>query len=192
MNIKENSLEEQEKLEEEKLMNNLQNLNLFYKERDPHEFLNSLTDLSKHSNLNLMEMSFTKDNFKYRRPFTFNSIDNFNFDFDLINNSNKNNQKCYYSNVSTNDTNDRNIESIIMQNLEIYDEVIKVMVIGDKCVGKSLLISKLLSQGKMNYFPTKNLEIYNKLCKIIGKFVKLELFDTCPSTLNDSLMKSNI
>ena len=84
------------------------------------------------------------------------------------------------------------MQSILLQNLEIYEDVIKVMVLGDKCTGKSLLVSKLLNKGKQNYVPTKSLEINHRIFKLFGKFVKIELFDTCSNILTDSLIKSKI
>jgi GTPase SAR1 family protein len=184
MTIRENSLEEREKLEEEALSNNLHNLNHSYKQKDTNKFLNSLTSLSKDTNFNFYNKHYFNEN-NLTRPFSFNSIDNFNFDFNVINNNSQS-----YSNVSTNEAeNEAIVSEIIMQNLEIFEDVIKVMVIGDKCSGKSLLVSKLLSRGKMNYIPTKNLEIYNRLFKHFGRFIRLELFDTCAKILSDSLMK---
>jgi hypothetical protein len=175
MTIKPCTLEEQERVEEEELANNFHNLNLSLKEKDTDEFIHSLTHLSKDSNFGFFP--------KYSRaaetirPFSLNSIDNFSFE--------------KLSNVSTNDcVDDIKMQSFLLQNLEIFEDVLKVMVLGDKCSGKSLLISKLLNKGKNNYFPTTSLEIHNKTVKLLGKFVKIELFDTSANILSDSLIKS--
>ena len=182
MNPRENTLEEQEKIEEEELLSSLQNLNTFYKEKDKHEFLNSLTYLSKNSSFNLL--SYPKEKIsKNKRPFSFNSKENVDFDFDVINQSKVND-------LSNGSTNDSNFKTLILQNLEICEDVIKIMIMGDKQTGKTFLISKLLSQGMMSFIPTQNLEIYNKVHEIFGKYVKLEFFDTCAKILNDSLFKS--
>ena len=180
MNPRENTLEEQEKIEEQELLSSLHNLNTFYKEKDKHEFLNSLTYLSKNSSLNLFSYSNEKFS-KMKRPFSFNSKDNLDFDFDVINKD---------RNLSNCSTNDSNFKTLILQNLEIFEDVIKIMVMGDKHIGKTFLISKLLSLGKNSHIPTQNLEIYNKIHEIYGKCVKLEFFDTCAKIMNDSLIKS--
>jgi hypothetical protein len=175
MTIKSCTLEEQERVEEEELANNFHNLNLSFKERDTDEFIHGLTHLSKDSNFGFFPKCSRA--VETIRPFSLNSIDNFSFE--------------KLSNVSTNDCGDEMImQSFLLQNLEIFEDVLKVMVLGDKCSGKSLLISKLLNKGKNNYFPTTSLEIHNKIVKLFGKFVKIELFDTSANILSDSLIKS--
>jgi polynucleotide 5'-kinase involved in rRNA processing len=175
MTIKSCTLEEQERVEEEELSNNFHNLNLSFKERDTDEFINSLTHLSKNSNFDFFpKCTKAVETF---RPFSLNSIDNFSIE--------------KLSNASTNDCGDEMVmQSFFLQNLEIFEDVLKVMVLGDKCSGKSLLISKLLNKGKSNYIPTTILEINNKIVKLLGKFVKIEFFDTSANILRDSLIKS--
>ncbi len=46
-------------------------------------------------------------------------------------------------------------ENLILQNLKISDEVLKLIVIGDKSVGKSYLIRKICDMNNMVYSPTK-------------------------------------
>ncbi len=87
-------------------------------------------------------------------------------------------------------TNENSLESLILQNLELYEDVLKIMVIGEKYSGKSYLISKLISSPVHSYFPTKNLEIHSRLLKVGGKCIKLELFDTCSRVLKDPLISS--
>jgi hypothetical protein len=176
MNLKEISLEEQEKNEELELLNNLNNLNTFYKEKDKDEFLNSLTNLSK-SNLSTYDsFSLHDKQSKKKRHFSINSLDS----LDVTLND------C----LSVKSTNENSLESLIMQNLELYEDVIKVMVIGAKHSGKSCLISRLMSSTIHCYFPTKNLEIRSRLLKVGGKYIKLELFDTCSRVLKDPLISS--
>lgn len=92
--------------------------------------------------------------------------------------------------LSTKSTNENSLESLVMQNLELYEEVLKIMVIGEKCTGKSLFISKLMSTPIHSYVPTKNLEIQSTVLKVGSKYVKLELFDTCSKVLKDPLISS--
>jgi GTPase SAR1 family protein len=49
---------------------------------------------------------------------------------------------------------DRN-DNIIIQNLNISDEILKLIVIGDKAVGKSLLIDKLCNIDNQTYSSTQ-------------------------------------
>jgi hypothetical protein len=46
-------------------------------------------------------------------------------------------------------------ENIIMQNLNLSDEQLKLIVIGDKAVGKSLLIDKICQKNSKLYSPTQ-------------------------------------
>ena len=46
-------------------------------------------------------------------------------------------------------------ENLILQNLKISDEVLKLIVIGDKSVGKSYLIRKICDMTNMVYSPTR-------------------------------------
>lgn len=177
MTIKPYTLEEQERVEEEELANNFHNLNLSFKEKDTNEFINSLTYLSKDSNFGFFPKYSRTEN--AIRPFSFNSIDNFSFE--------------KLSNVSTNDGgNDLLMPSFLLQNLEIFEDVLKVIVLGDKCSGKSLLITKLLNKAKLNYIPTTSLEIHNKIVKLFDRVVKVEIFDTSANILSDNLIKSKI
>lgn len=176
MNSKEISLEEQEKNEELELLNNLNNLNTFYKEKDKDEFLNSLTNLSK-SNLSSHDfISLHDKQSKKKRHFSMNSLES----LDVTLND------C----LSVKSTNENSLESLILQNLELYEDVLKIMVIGEKYSGKSCLISRLISSPVHSYFPTKYLEIHSRLLKVGGKCIKLELFDTCSRVLKDPLISS--
>jgi hypothetical protein len=46
-------------------------------------------------------------------------------------------------------------ENLILQNLKISDEVLKLIVIGDKVVGKSYLIRKICDMTNMINSPTR-------------------------------------
>jgi hypothetical protein len=176
MVIREKSLEEKEKADEEALNSNIHDLNFFFKEGDTNEFLNSLANLSKDSNLGCF---VTTSNWSTRSKER-NSLSSMKEELTFEN-----------SGPSQGFVNESTVHSILAQNIEIYEEVLKIMVLGDKSTGKSLLISKLLSKGdSWSYIPTKSLEIHNIIQRIAGKLVKLEIFDTCSRILNDDLIKS--
>lgn len=182
MNLRENTLEELEKLEEEELLKNVRNLNYFYRDNDKEEFLNILTNLNKNLLNSYLINDLNEKQYTPKRHFSSNSVEN--LDLNLLNNSNLN-----LSDVSTNDS---NFESLILQNLELFEDVIKIMVVGEKNTGKSSLISQLLSHQKSHYFPTKYLEIQSKIHMILGKLIKIEFFDTCTKILNDPIISSII
>ena len=46
-------------------------------------------------------------------------------------------------------------ENLILQNLKISDEMLKLIIIGDKSVGKSYLLRKLCDMNNMLYSPTR-------------------------------------
>jgi predicted GTPase len=46
-------------------------------------------------------------------------------------------------------------ENLIIQNLKVSDEVLKLIVIGDKSVGKSLLIRKICEKTNLINSPTR-------------------------------------
>ena len=178
MKIRETTLEEQEKIEEDELQKHVRNLNNFYKGNDKEEFINTLTNLNKGLINSLISID-NDDHLSIKRNFSSNSFENLH----LFNNS--------FLNLSNLSTNDSNFQSLIHQNLELFEDVIKIMVIGDNHTGKSFLISQLLSHNKHQYMPTKNLEIQSKLHKIFGKYIKIELFDTCTKVQKDPIISSN-
>lgn len=104
-----------------------------------------------------------------------------------------------------------NVENILSQNLNLAEDIIKLITIGDKRVGKSYFIEKILSNdmnhsksteenvskiGKENshqissYEPTTSLEIKRTLINLKDKIVKLELWDTNVNIINNSIIKT--
>jgi GTPase SAR1 family protein len=195
------SLEEQEKLEEEQLLNSFQNLNIFYKEKEKEDFMNSISDLSTyHSDLNVFYSQLQKlknppgskghdnnqkANKNSNRSFSFNYKDMLAKDETNCEHASKVNFPTIFE-ANTNCL--MNNHEIIKQNLEVYEDILKIMVIGGSHVGKSLFVSKLLGLVKKSYLPTQNLEIHNKIVKLFGKIVKLEVYDTSHNILNDPLI----
>ena len=83
-------------------------------------------------------------------------------------------------------------ENFINQNVITYDDSIKLIVLGEKRVGKSLLVQKLIS--KENYYyeykPTTALDIKKTILDINNKKIKLEMIDTSSSMLNSDIIKT--
>ena len=82
----------------------------------------------------------------------------------------------------------------IEQNVNTFDEIVKLIVIGAKNVGKSTFINKLTNspskQNDVTYSPTSSLEI-KKVIKSLGESkVKIELWDTNENIIKSSLIKT--
>ena len=83
-------------------------------------------------------------------------------------------------------------ENFINQNVITYDDSIKLIVLGEKRVGKSLLVQKLISKGNYDYEykPTTALDIKKTILDINNKKIKLEMIDTSSSMLNSDIIKT--
>ena len=83
-------------------------------------------------------------------------------------------------------------ENFINQNVITYDDSIKLIVLGEKRVGKSLLVHKLISKEKYDYEykPTTALDIKKTILDINNKKIKLEMIDTSSSMLNSDIIKT--
>lgn len=83
--------------------------------------------------------------------------------------------------ISTNSS-DNNFNTLLSQNLEIKDEVLKIMMIGSSMVGKTILINNYLEssflESKYVYFPTFGMEIKKIVLKLNDKKVRIEFYDT--------------
>ena len=133
---------EQEKLEEETLIITIENLASSLRNNDEEEFIRNLCVLNK-SNGN-----------KYSNTNHFKRTTAPNF-FEKINiNMVKSNMSCNLDNCSTNAS---NTFLLLSQNLEVAEEKIKIMVLGEKHVGKTNLISIMTNNHISNtgYLPTE-------------------------------------
>lgn len=83
-------------------------------------------------------------------------------------------------------------ENFINQNVITYDDSIKLIVLGEKRVGKSLLVQKLISKENYDYEykPTTALDIRKIILDINNKKIKLEMIDTSSSMLNSDIIKT--
>lgn len=84
------------------------------------------------------------------------------------------------------DHNEHRRRSFIEQNVTSFDEIIKLIVLGQSKVGKSTFINRIT--GESDSSPTESLEIKKVIKQIDNKKVKLELWDTNENIINSSLI----
>lgn len=84
-------------------------------------------------------------------------------------------------------------EFFLNQNIINYDDLLKIVIIGETGVGKSLFVSKL-NQSKSStcneYCPTKTFEITKTVIDVNGRSLGLELWDTNILIVSSELIKS--
>ena len=113
-----------------------------------------------------------------------------------------------YSNLSLNSStensidlniNDFDYDNFIMQNLKYFDEKIKIIVIGDEKVGKTLFLNKIgiydnfKRKNNFNineYNPTDCLEINKSYVIVDKKLIKIESFDTNVKIINSKIIET--
>jgi hypothetical protein len=135
------TLHEREKLEEEVLEKTLKDLSSSLRNNDKELFFRNIMDLKKE---NLHSKTYEKD-LKFQKRLTFlNCLDKM-----TCFGSSKNSIFSFKDCCSSIDTTD-SLKHIICQNIEITKDKIKVMVIGEKHVGKSLFISRYTNSLKQD------------------------------------------
>jgi hypothetical protein len=145
---------------------------------------------------------------KIMRSITYSNLESLNINFDIIKSLDNNSLSSESS--SHNSFNSILINPLFKNNLDLVDDVMKLMVIGDTRVGKSLFINKFLeeevAQGitfgneKENnnqenireYIHTNSLEIKKKSVKLLGKNICLEMWDTNIEILSNEMCKGKI
>lgn len=82
--------------------------------------------------------------------------------------------------------------SFLSQNVSICDELIKLIIIGQRKVGKTLFIQQLSNEilPSYEYTPTSSLEITKTVKTICHQKVKIELWDTCDYIINSDIIKT--
>ena len=82
--------------------------------------------------------------------------------------------------------------SFLSQNICMFDELIKLIVIGQKKVGKTLFIHNISNEIPSidEYTPTLSLDITKTIKTISNKKVKIELWDTCDHIINSDVIKT--
>lgn len=150
---------------ENELTTNLNNLSYSLKTKDKQLFIDNISQLSK---IIIDKQYSITDLTKEQRRRTFDSLSSIEIDFNdplsLISNN-----------------------SVLANNIDITDETLKLMMIGDEKAGKTYFIQKLLNYRMKEYTHTKSLEIYKKQIKLLGNYVRLELWDTNLSIIHSNL-----
>ena len=115
------------------------------------------------------------------------NIDNNHMHFNYLSQSGKSAESTMPSNNSFN--------ILLSQNLEIKDEVLKVMILGSSMVGKTLLLSAFLdnffNEESYVYFPTSGMEIKKIGLKLNEKKVRVEFYDTDATIHQKEITNSN-
>lgn len=190
------TLKELEKIDEDNLFNLIEKMN------------KELNKLKNKKQKKIFYFNF--DNKKEKRSNSVNyyfNIDETNFNQNLndsfISMHNEN-----YSNLSLNSStensidlniNDFDYDNFIMQNLKCFDEKIKLIVIGDEKVGKTLFLNKIgiydnfKRKNNFNineYNPTDCLEINKSYVIVDKKLIKIESFDTNVKIINSKIIET--
>jgi hypothetical protein len=184
LSLKEPSLKEMEQIEEEKLLDCLNQMNMSFKCKDKKYFLETINNLYTHSpelNSNIFKNDNNNENYSKikfnigKRSLSFDGIDNIEANIKLNMKTNRSKmtkqsydtnessisfQSTYFSSFNDNSNSKQNssLENLITQNLVIADEVLKLLVLGDRAVGKSLLLNQIVNKTAgdySHYEPTK-------------------------------------
>jgi len=173
------SMAELEQHEEEKLIETISRLEYSLKNYDRKEFVENLFKLNSESN--------AKDNysFKFTVPKRTSS-----FDTSEGTSLSRSSVSSFLESCSTQPSS--NFHQMISQNVEVADNKIKLMVLGDKRVGKSLFINRFLGKDSAlhYYYPTESLEVKYHTMNVLGKIVKFEIWDTNVNVLSSSIIKT--
>jgi len=165
---------------------NIQKIEEIKERQKKHEEKNEKTNKNPNDNIN----NNSHEESKIARSFSFQSIQNLDINFndfakkfDIL----SINSKCatVSSNFFVNDP-------ILSQNILQAQATIKILIIGDKQVGKSFFVNKFLKKEikQKEYIPTDSLEISKSNIYLVNKCVKLEVYDTNKQILDSQLFKS--
>lgn len=169
----------------------------FQEKKEEENKLNSIND-NNNLNLNSLNKNNSLEESKIARSFSFQSIQNLDINFndfakkfDIL----SINSKC--STISSNFAVNSPInfflkDPILSQNILQAQATIKILIIGDKQVGKSFFVNKFLKKeiNSRDYIPTDSLEISKSIIYLVNKSVKLEIYDTNKQILESQLFKS--
>lgn len=184
------------------LIENFKKINLSFKTKNKELFIDNVSliyqqILREKNNYKefssvMKEKDETNLKKKISRSLTFHTLNNLNFDFESLHQNYS--QNSFYSTCISSKNNSINSilgEPILSSNINLVDDVLKIMVIGDSKVGKTLLINKILNKKVENgYTHTYSFEIKKKVIKLLGKFIKLELWDTNNEITNSEIITS--
>lgn len=107
-------------------------------------------------------------------------------------NSSANLQSSYTSKNHNESTMDRSIKHFLSENDDnqvVLERFIKLILIGDKQVGKTTLRNKILEDSSCST-PTYSMEIKKRVLELERNIIRLEILDTSFYTQNSVIMKS--
>ena len=176
--------------DETDLIDSIANINISLQQKDQEKFKNEILKIYKHILKEKKIGNFKSQDKKISRSLTFENLNCMNVDFEVL----KNLEDLASSTQSSSNNSINSIFSdpILSKNIECVDDTVKFIVIGDQQIGKTFLIEKLFNDKapKGNYQHTNSFVIKKKIIKLLGKRIKLELFDTNISIINSDICKS--
>ena len=149
---------EQEELEKNNILNSMENLTKSIKKKDKLMFLEELSGLFQEKTNFIKEIPFLSKGMNLRK-ISYDTMDSSEYEEKILNNINSSWYQCQsLSSRESNSTNFNSLGSLISQNLEIFHRTLKIMVLGDKNVGKTTLVNKIIGRDNISVLgPTKSL-----------------------------------
>jgi GTPase SAR1 family protein len=190
------TLKELEKIDEDNLFDLIEKMNkelnkLKNKKQKKIFYINFDNKKEKRSNSVNYYFNIDETNFNQNLNDSFISMHNENYSNLSLNSSTENS-------IDLN-INDFDYDNFIMQNLKCFDEKIKLIVIGDEKVGKTLFLNKIgiydnfKRKNNFNineYNPTDCLEINKSYVIVDKKLIKIESFDTNVKIINSKIIET--
>jgi hypothetical protein len=177
--IENNTMEDEELI----IINSIYNLDQSIKTKDKQLFLDNISTL--YLSQRSYNLSLSSPSNRLNRSLSLDSINI--LDFDSIYPSTMPNTNDILINSILNDP-------IVSQNIKLTDEVLKIIVLGDDCIGKTLFIDKLFNKERAEspYLHSRSLDIRKKRVKLLDRIVTLEFWDTNKEIQNSKLCESKI
>ena len=81
----------------------------------------------------------------------------------------------------------------LSKNVDFVDEHLKFLITGNDTISKHLLVNELLNNKKdINEIDYERFNIYKKVIKLLGDYIKLELYEEDCSMVNSMMLKAYI
>ncbi len=175
---------EDEKEEENNLLNNIENLNLSLKAKNTKMFYEHLSKITKNifeKKEILIKKNLTNNNLIYKPDKIIKLIRSKTF--------NDNDNEFYLENFDKEKVLPMiNGNEFLSKNIDIVENTLKFLIMGESKIQKSNFISKIFEEKeKEQKSISGNLMIKKKNIKLLGHYIRLELLDT-----NSELSNSNM
>lgn len=186
--------------DESDLLNNLDNLNNSLRKGDKELFWENISNVYK-GNLRDKRKKFPtvivkpqtddgvdQETVRHSRSLTYDTLSLMNIDLKNVEIYSENSYSTRYNSLSSILNN-----PILSQNVNLVDDVMKLIILGEPQVGKTLFIETTINESKynskLNYVHTNSLEIKKKLINLLGKKIKLELWDTNSQIIDSEIFQ---